>query len=288
MDIRDTLKEVSLDYLKDTKIYNELKKIFAQIEKGQEVLCALSSGTEDGSLTLLKVGTLLSLSIVEKMWATDSYPKQFDAEDWKDIANKVADLGILADGQLYTEYIFTLYSNYIKLSVEVRKDILTDEKKEEILKLSDEIYELNIELEDGLIKEPDYVDKCLWISLEAMIKLLSAYNTRNMSVEYREFFQVIPDLAVQCARLSMYTKEQKLLEEYIKHQYAIDEELEKKYNNYISELEARVNQFDNLVDKAFDPRFKEMLLYSVRLAKHAGVEDNLILDSKNKIDKYFS
>ena len=288
MEIRDKIKQISIEYLKDTKIFNELKKVFAMIEKGQEVLCALSSGTEDGSLTLLKVGTLLSLSIVEKMWSTDSYPKQFNKEDWKDIANKVADFGILADGQLYTEFVFVLYSKYIKLSVKLNEDILSEENKTEILNLSNQIEELNIQLEEGKIKEPDYVDKCLWISLEAIIKLLSAYKTRKMVTEYREFFQAVPDLAVQCARLSIYSKEQKLLQEYINHQYILDDELEKKYNDYIEELEERTKEFNNLLDKAFDPNFKEMLVSSVNLAKEAGVEDKLILDSMNKIDEYFS
>ena len=123
MNLNTEDKEVSLDYLKDTKIFNQLKKSFDQLEKGQTILCALSSGTEDKSLTLIKVGTLLSFSIVKKMLTNGYNPKDFTDDDWKEIANKVADLGILSDGRSYTRFVFKLYADYIKLSVNVNKDV---------------------------------------------------------------------------------------------------------------------------------------------------------------------
>ncbi len=288
MEYKSFIRDVSLDYLKETKIYKELQRCFSELEKGQEVLCALSSGTEDSSLTLLKVGTLISFSIVEKMWTSNTHPKEFSKEDWAEIANKVADFGILVDGQTYTEYIFTLYADYIKLSVKVHEGVFSDSKKEEILQLSDQIYELNARLEEGKIKEPNYVDECLWIGFEAMMKLLSAYKTIFMKEEYGEFIQAVSDLAVQYARLSMYSKEQALLEEYIEHQYTLDSELEEKYNVYITELEEKTKQFNNLLDKAFDPEFKDLLKSSVDLAREAGVKEDRILDSMEKIDDYFN
>lgn len=288
MNLKTMVKDVSLDYLKDTNIFNELERCLNELEKGQEILCALASGTEDSSLTLLKVGTLLSFSIVEKMWTSDNHPKDFNKEDWVEIAKKVADFGILADGQIYTEFIFTLYSDYIKLSVNVHEGVFSEDKKAEILCLSDQLFELNAQLEEGEIKESDYVDKCLWISYEAIIKLLSAYATCFMKPEYREFFQAIPDFALQYARSCMYSKEKALLEEYIDHQHALDAELEEKYKDYISELEERTEQFNNLIDKAFEPEFKDMLINSVDLAIEAGVKRNQVLDSLEKIDDYFS
>ena len=288
MEVKDAVMDVSLEYLKDTTIFNQLQGCFDQLEKGEEVLCALSSNTEDSSLTLLKVGSLLSFEIVKKMWDSDKKVKEFDNQDWVEIANKVADLGILADGRQYTEFVFTLYSNYIKLSVSLNEDMLSEEKKANILNLSDQIIELNAQLEDGVIKEPDYVDKCLWISFEAIIKLISIYSTRMMSPEFADLIQAASNFTVQYARLTIYSKEQALLQEYIEHQYVLDEELKEKYDKYVLELEEQTQQFKNVLNKAFDPEFKNLLENSVNLAREAGVNKDEILDSMDKIDDYFS
>ncbi|MCR4651891.1 MAG: hypothetical protein K5662_09085 [Lachnospiraceae bacterium] len=46
-------------------------------------------------------------------------------------------------------------------------------------------------------------------------------------------------------------------------------------------------KFNNLIENTFCPNFREMLKSSVELAKAAGVEEDSILDSMNKIDDYF-
>lgn len=68
----------------------------------------------------------------------------------------------------------------------------------------------------------------------------------------------------------------------------MDDELKEKYDEYISELEEKTKQFNKLLNKAFDPDFRNILISSVDLAKEAGIEEDKILDSMEKIDDYFS
>ena len=291
MEVTDIVKDLSMDYFRTTSIYDKLQKCLSVIETSQETMCTLTSGTEDGTLTLLKVGSMLSFSIFGKMFNSGKMPKEFQGDDWEEIANKVVKYGILMDGQVYTEFIFGVYAEYISRSVEINQNKLSEKSRKEISGLADELGNLTKSLENGRIKETDYVDRCLWVCFEAMIKLIAAYKTsflNEKNVEYAEFIQAICDLAVQYARLSMYSKENALLEEYINNQYKLDGELRDKFDNFIMELEERTSEFDILIEKAFDPEFKSLLKSSVDLAKSAGVSEDKILDSMNKIDDFFS
>lgn len=287
MDVIDIIKGVSLDYLKDTPVYDEIKKCMEKVEAAQEVLCAATSGTEDSSMTMLRVGSILSLAIFGNMLNSGKAPKEFSQNDWANIAEKVAKYGIVMEGQKYTEFVFELYAGYIDISIEINKNILSDKAKAEISGLAETLRSYTKSLESGGMKEPDYVDRCLWTSFEAMVKLLAAYKTSFLSKEYSELIQAICDLAVQYGRMSLYSKEQALLAEYLEHQYELDQELSDKYNAYISELNERSEQFNKLIDNAFDPDFRSMLRSSVDLARAAGVDEDQILDSMDKIDDYF-
>ena len=120
-----------------------------------------------------------------------------------------------------------------------------------------------------------------------MMKLLAAYKTSFLPKEYSELFQAVCDFAVQYSRLSLYSKEQALLAEYLEHQCKLDQQLKNKYDMYMAELNERSEHFNRLLDNAFDPDFRNMLRSSVDLARATGVDENQILDSIDKIDDYF-
>lgn len=295
MDIKDIAADISIRYLQSTDIgeaieagLEKLQKAEEKLQKAEKTVSALTSGTEDPSLTLLKVASALSLGIFKNMAASGKMPKDFDQEEWAGIANEVVDIAILADGQVYTEMVFTTYAHLIDLSVENWKDVIASDALEEVSQISDSIRVLSDDLENDRISEPDYVERCLWLCLEAMVKLLAAYKVRGLKTEYALFIQAIADLTVQYVRLTMYQKERDLLDAYLQHQEVLDEELQAKYDAYINELTERSVEFDKLLDDAFSPDFQNTLKASVNFAEAAGVPKEQILDSKQKIDDYFS
>ena len=254
----------------------------------QQVAYALNNDDDDGTLAVLKTGTVLSVSIFEMMLRGGKSPGEFNSMDWHEILGEV---GQNVQGQNFSVFVFDRYARYIDVSVQLRRDRLSDTMQDEVTELAGELRDLTTSLQNGGIKEPDYVDRCLWISFEAMMKLLSSYLTSFMGdnhKEYRELIEAIVDLSIQYARCSLYSEEQTILEAYLEHQHRLDQELQDRFDSYQAKLKEKTQQFDKLLENAFDPDFRTMLRSSVELAREAGVEEDKILDSVEKIDDYFS
>lgn len=286
MDYKDYISNLAIDYLMESPVGEELEKVFGRIEKAQEIIYALNNSEDDSQLKLLRIGTILSLAICGKMFSGKGV-KDFSEEDWKDIASKVAEYGILPDGRTYTAFVFKMYAEYIDLSVKIRGAEIKEDHLNEIVALSDELKEKTKLFQEGNISEPDYVDDCLWISFDAMIKLLSAYKTSKLPKEYGDLIVAVCDLSVQFGRYKLYEKENALLDEYIKNQHVLSDELKAKYDEYIKELEEQTAYMDEIITKAFNTDFRKTLKYTVVLAEATGVDRDKILDSVGKVDDFF-
>ena len=105
--------------------------------------------------------------------------------------------------------------------------------------------------------------------------------------EYIDLAQAVSMCAFEYGRLMLYQREQAVLAEYIEKQYQLDEDLAKKFETFKAELKTDSDRFKELVDKAFEPGFRESLKSSVELAKAAGFKQEEILDSVEKIDSFF-
>ncbi len=285
MEIEKIVEQISFSYLEKISVYEQLEKHFNQIRNVQEIVC--TSEVDNDELQMLKRGTILSLVIVSRM-AKGTDPREFTDDDWTQIAGEVRKHDSILDGQKYSVYIFESYARYIDVSIRAWSKHFSDKAVEEIGGLSSELKELTKSFISGELQEADYIEKGLWICFEAMIKLLSAFYSSALSREYAELLESSADFAVQYARLSIYRKEQELLDLYLQEQKALDDELQKKLEEYVSELKTQAEQFNSLIDKAFDPNFRHELRYSVELARSAGVKDEVILDSVSKVDDYFT
>lgn len=183
------------------------------------------------------------------------------------------------------------YAEYISLSANDIQNAVTDKSYNAIVALSDEISNKTELLRAGSIKETVYVEDCLWISLEAMIKLLSALGSAIVSKfgreEAGELFQAISDFAFEYARLRVYAKEKRLLAEYMDNQQKLDGELQNRYDSYLAELREYSSLFNGFVENAFDSDIRNSLRSSAALALAAGVTEDEILDTEEKIDDFF-
>jgi hypothetical protein len=287
MEAEGLIKNLAIDYFEKTPIYFEIKKYLELVGQTQEAMYIVASSKEDGVLSMLKVGTILSLSITGKMFSGGKKPKEFDTDDWSEIAQKVMEYGIIMDGQKYTEFVFELYARYIEISVNLNKAALSDTAQQEIKGLAEDLRKHARAFERGELTEPDYVDGCLWISFEAMIKLLASYGSKYIPEKYRVIIPATADFAVQYARLKLYSKELEIIEGYLQNQSVLDGDLQNKYNLYIEELDAEANRFSNIIDNAFSPEFEELLCSSVRLGINAGVSEDKLLSSIDEVDAFF-
>ena len=286
MDVDDLIKNISIETLQGTSIYDRLKEDLESIRKYQEAVCVLVNNPDESNLNILRIGTILSFSVIGKI-IQGKNPREFSKEDWKDVADNIADYGIKMDGQRYTEFVFNLFALYIDYSVDLHKETISDSSMAEIKGLAAEIRENTDKLENGTVTEPNYVDDCLWISFEAMIKLLAAYKTRGLCKEYAGFIQAVADISIQYGRYKLYQHELGIVNEFLKGQNQLDKQLEHQYKEYLDNLQSESDQFKTLIDNAFNEDFRNILKNSVSLAVKAGVDEEKILDSRERIDAYF-
>ena len=280
------VKQITLTFLKDTPVGDDLEKFVPVLDKVQTAVYALANNSDSEELTRLKVGTVLLLSILKKAKAGQS-PQQFTEEDWADIAKDVSTYAIEMDGRDYTAGIFRLYAVWISQTAKQLTGLVPLTRTKAIQDLADEINWKIEQLGNEEITEPAFVDDCLWISLEAVIKILAAYMGLRTLPEVGALIESAASAGFWYARLMLLKKEQRLLTEYLENQYALDEELEAKLESFKAELQADADQFNHLIENAFAPDFRNDLISSVELARAAGVAEEEILTTQEDIDSFF-
>ena len=135
---------------------------------------------------------------------------------------------ILEEDQCYSEFVFSRYADYIRVSAKVISKNAPEETTNAITALADEIEALGDQLHKETITETKYVEECLWLSLEAMVKLLSASLGAHMGEELSKLTQAVSQLAFEYGRYVLYAKEQALLEAYLNNQRVLDDQLQRQ------------------------------------------------------------
>ena len=285
--MQEMIKDLSIEYLMSTPIGDGLEKAMALYEQMQERLYAAVSTSDSAALIKLKAGTVLTLAVLKKL-AEGKDPRKLTKEDWEDIARQAAEYAGQTEGENYSLFVFGLYADYIHWSAQLLKGSAPETRIEEIEKLSEELRLKAALLREGKITETAFIEDSLWICLEAMVKLLSSslHFVKGTS-DAAELAHAAGTFAFEYGRLRLWQKEQALLTEYLDHQKELDQELEAKFDAFRADLEADSAKFDELISRAFEPGFRDMLKDSVALAKAAGVKEEEILDTVEKVDSFF-
>lgn len=283
----ENLRELPIEQLFGTSAAEWLNKTMDVISTVQRSLISLSESTDSESFTLLKIGTVFQVFLFDTL-ATGKKADELTKEDWQDIAGKVAKYSVLEEEQSYSEFVFTLYADYIDLSAQVLESKgVSEEKADSVRELSTQIRLNAEEMHCGIISETQYVDDNLWLSLEAMIKCLSLNMTPIIGPEYTQLLQSITQLGFEYGRYTLYAKEQAILQEYLDKQKILDEQLRTEYEIYLAELNQNADRFRRLINAAFNPGLREALEESVAFAKACGVREDELLKSVDEIDAFF-
>ncbi len=293
--LADSLFEIAIDELLASPAGQKLGRAMETVAAVQHGFYALKNSDDDTSTKLLRIGTVFQLFLVDTLLAGRKRPSELSSEDWKSIANKVAKYAILSDGQSYSVFVFTLYADYIDLSVACLRNRIPEESREAMESSMSSIQELSNTirnnadcLQDKSMTETAYVESCLWLSLEGMIKLLSASLVTMIGPEYTQLVQAVSQLAFEYGRYVLFAKEQALLEAYLQNQRVLDDQLKREYDEFLAELRENADRFMEVIDAAFSPNLHDALEQSVFLARSAGVKDEDLLSTMDDIDRYFS
>ena len=282
----DDYQNPAIEALLASPAGEKLKQIMNTICSVQRNLFALANSEDSAQLNLLKIGTVFQIFLVDTL-ASGKSPKELTKDDWLDIAKKVSQYAILEEDQRYSVFVFTLYANYIDISAESICGIAPKESIDSIKALASAVRDNGEKLQSNQISESAYVESCLWLSLEAMIKLLSSSLTPIIGVEYTQLAQAVSQLAFEYGRYVLYAKEQAILEAYIQNQHVLDERLQAQYESFLAEIQENARRFQSLLDNAFSPDLPNLLMRSVELARAAGVPEDEILKSVDDVDAFF-
>ena len=284
--LKSYLKNLALDQLLHTPVGEKLGQAIEMIQVVQNHFYAILEKQDELDLTSAKAATIATFAILRKI-AEGKSPSKFEADDWKDIAAVVAKFAILPSDQQYSVFIFSLFERYIRCSTGLIKGVVPSKIIDTINALADELHHNTELLRNGIITEVKYTEDCLWIALEAMVKLLASATALMGDKRNTDLSQAVASLAFEYGRLMLYRREQEIVNQFIISQYQLDEELEQKYTLFLAELNNQVEQFYLLVENAFVPNFRDAFLQSTLLAKAAGVRDEDILSCREEIDNFF-
>ena len=284
--LRETAQEIAIEELRNSPAGIKLAKAMETVAAVQRNLCALAESEDSTQLNLLKIGTVFQIFLIDTL-ASGADPKKMKPEEWGSIASKVSQYAVLEEGQSYSEFVFTLYADYIDLSAKGLSRFISKEALGSIKSISTDIRSKTALLREEAISETAYVDECLWLSLEAMVKLLSSSLTMLIGTEYSQLAQAVSQLAFEYGRYVLYAKEQAILTAYIENQYMLDEQLRQQYDAFQAELTEQAERFNQLIDQAFSSDIRESLMQSADLARAAGVREEEILTSIDDIDAFF-
>ena len=284
--LENLLKDLALEQLMKTPLGDQLQHAMHIFDKVQTHYFALAEKQDEMGMTGIKAVTVLTFAILRKI-ADGKLPSQLDGQDWKEIAAAVSQYAVLANDQQYSVFIFSLYERCIRHSVQQIEEIISEETADVINGLADKLHGKADALSAGYISEVTYIEDCLWISLEAMIKLLACTAYLRGDQQIADFAQALASYAFEYGRMMLYSRELEIVNQFIESQYQLDAELEQKYAAYLEDLQNESQQFFALIDNAFAPNFRDAFLHSILLAKTAGVKEEEILASTEDIDSFF-
>ena len=264
----------------------KIREAIETVSSVQQSLYTLANNEDSAEMDLLKIGTVFQIFLIDTL-AAGKKAGELSESDWRNIADKVNQYAVLEDGQSYSEFVFTMYADYIDLSVKVLEGKAREEYLTSIQELSDTIRSNSELLRNEEIKETAYIEACLWLSLEAMIKLLSSFFTMKIPKEYADLILSASQLAFEYGRYVLYAKEQAILEKYIRNQYVLDEQLRREYEEYLKEVQFQAEKFQELVEDAFYVDIRQSLEQSAALAREAGVKEEELLQSVDDVDAFF-
>lgn len=283
-ELKTHIENLGINQLMQSSLGDKLEAAMYIFEKVQKNLTAISEKQEDDINT--KIVTILTFSIL-KQFTNGKKLSDFNTEVWKGIANDVSEYAVLQDDQKYSQFVFHMYEQYIRQSVTQIEGFASENTVTAIKSLADELYDNSEKLNSEQIDEVTYIESCLWISLEAMIKLIAAINPLIKDKDYSDFVQALASYAFEYGRYTLYRREQELVNEFMQSQYELDKTLEEKYKAYINDLNTQASQFYTLIDNAFTPDFRSAFLYSITLAQSTGVNKADVLTTCEDIDSFF-
>ena len=223
-------------------------------------------------------GGVAFVSVIAKKRKEGKRIGEFDSEDWEDVF-KEAGIGF-SKGGIRGISIYTL-TNFTATPAAVASALCT---------ASFGIAEQSYLFRTGKITEEQFIINSEILCLDASVSALSSFMGQALipiPVLGAVIGNTVGTLLYQTAKDYLKKKEQQIIEGYIRYLNELDIFLDKKYRQYIDELNKNLETYYGLLDRAFSPNYAEALEGSVALAASLGVPSEELLKSIPEIDAFF-
>ena len=280
------IQDLCIEQLMKSPVGDKLQLAVHTLETIQAHFCALSDKQNELDITGMKAVTVLTFAMLKKLGGGKK-TSELTNDDWKDIAKVVSDYAVLADDRLYSVFVFRIFERYLLGSAKMIENIASADTSDSIRGLAEDLHRKSELFESDKISETAYIEDCLWICLEGMIKLTASTAFLSGSKEVSGLVQALSIYGFEYGRMILYKKEQEMIKEYLEGQHQLDDELEKKYTEFLSELQEQAAEFRVLIDNAFAADFRETYLNSAKLALYAGVPESEVLKTDEDTDDFF-
>ena len=233
----------------------------------------------------VRAATMFLLALWSRLKQGES-AGDFTQEDWNEILRMVYDKAVTIDPIDYTLLVFDTYRCSIAFAIlQMRSNASPGvlSRLEEIVSLMDAYAE---DLRTEEMSEAAFIEENLWLSLEAIFLVMTDRMNLMLPEDRRELAEAIGALAFQKFRYSHYEKELAAIDACLGYQDELDKRLTEEVNEYIAALKNELDEFDSLVEQAFNTSdFRLAFKGSVDLAESLGAEG--ILKTQQEIDDYF-
>ncbi len=204
--------------------------------------------------------------------------RDFTREDWVDIAGETG-YGT-AKGGVRGLTIYAL-TNFTATSAATASSIVT---------AGFGIAEQAHKLRRGEIDQLEFIEHSELVCIEAAVSALSSFVGQALipvPVLGAVIGNTVGTIMYKTVSASLSKREAALIEAYLLEQQALDAQLAAEYAELISQLDASMTDYLEVLDRAFSPDIETALLGSINLALQLGVAPADVLDTQTKITAYF-
>ena len=111
------IQDIAIDTLMRLPVAEDLRQAMDTIATAQERILAFA-GSDDGTkFKLVKMATVFQIFLVDTL-ASGKKMSELTKEDWESIALKVSQFAVMGSEEQYSEFVFTMYADYIDISAD--------------------------------------------------------------------------------------------------------------------------------------------------------------------------
>ena len=259
------------DKIKETD--NEIRKKIINENKP-----TLSEGIKVTTISSVVEGGTTFISLIIKKKKEKKFIKNFTSEDWQEIIKKSGISTTKGGVRGANLYILT---NYAKTPSAVANALTTS-----AFGVAEQVYLYK----QGKITESELLENSELLYLDASISAISSILGQTIipiPVIGAIIGNAIGLKMFEIAKNNFKASEQEIIQKYCDEIKLLEKNLLDEYNNFIEKVKQEVCLYMEILEKLYSTNVQEVFESSIKMAKLYEIPSNEILDSKEKIDKYF-